>query len=102
MTRSTLLEPASDDATGTEAESDGTTSAEELQTTQQRALQAKSKRRLQLMAMLASQPTLAGLTLLERTPVQAGTETSYDEAVERFMSFADETAARFVEDAEVD
>ena len=34
--------------------------------------QCESKRRLKLMATSASQPTLGGLTLLERTPVQAG------------------------------
>ena len=102
MIRSSLLEPASDDSTGSEVESDGTTSSEELQTTQESDLNAKSKRRLKLMATSASQPTLDDLTLLERIPVQAETKASYEQAGESFLALADETAARLVEDAEVD
>ena len=65
MIRSTLLEPASDDSTRSEVESDGTTSLEELQTTQQRALKAKSKRRLKV----SPSPTAESILTSWATPL---------------------------------
>ena len=84
------------------SESDGTTSEETKTSSRERALVAKSKRRHKLLDLSAAHPTFANLTLLERTPVQPNTEKSYEEAIARFLKFADESAGPLVEDEEVD
>ena len=91
----------SDDASRTEEESDGTTSAKERASSKERAVVARSKRRLKLMATSAAEPTLGGLSLLERTPAKPATETSYKDAVKSFLAYTDVINAKRVEDEDV-
>ena len=97
-----LLEAQSEDDEIVGSSSDGTTSEEERQSARSRALKVKVRRRQKLFDYSQVHPTLADLTLLERSTVQSGTEGSYEQAVKIFLTWSDRSAGPLVEDAAVD
>ena len=54
------------------------------------------------MAAASSHPTFAELSFLERVPVMAKTEESYEDAITKLLEFCNVGSHRLVEDSEVD
>ena len=109
--RLTLAPPASRAATrdleadcgpagDSEGESDATTVADEAEAARTRQLRQNARQRARAVAQAKASPTLAGLTLLERSAVRQGTETRYQVELEAFISAAGER--QLVVDSEVD
>ena len=84
------------------ASSDGTSSSEPARARRERSLHAKSSRRKRLMAAASAHPTFADLSFLERVPVMAKTEESYEDATTKLLEFCNAGNRRLVEDSEVD
>ena len=80
---------------------DDATTSEEEQAQPLRARQLQ-RRRARAVNLATVNPTLGGLTFLERSSVGPATEKKYQKIVEEFLLFADAAELRLVADAEVD
>ena len=86
----------------TDKDSDGTSSDANGDTARQRTLNRTSRRRARQLVASSLDPTLAGISLLERSSVTKKTEVKYRQHVEKFLQDPDLMGRRLVEDSEVD
>eukprot|EP00959_Pyramimonas_sp_CCMP1952_P128598 2689173-Pyramimonas_sp.AAC.1 len=83
-----------------EGESDATTEANEAEAARTWQLRQTARHRARAVAQAKASPTLAGLTLLERSAVRLGTETRCQAGLEAFIDAAGKR--QLVVDSEVD